>query len=160
MKLAKRLERLRVDPPQALPWRTLREAVEGLPEPINGTQSPEWTFHIGIPGARIYIGHTGNDLDKPAKTIKAGAHGNPGGEHVVLMDDGSVRYMTVRECARVQSFPDAYQFSGSRTEAMRQIGNAVPVLLAEVLSNSIRQAIVSGELHASQGQIPKSVGTD
>lgn len=133
---------LRDTAPGPLPWRTLREAIAGLPQPIDGVECAGWTFHIGIPGARIYQGHTGNDLDKPAKTIKAGDHGNPGGEHIIVRDDGGLRYMTVRECARVQDFPDAYQFAGTRTEAMRQIGNAVPVGLARVLTASIRDALV------------------
>lgn len=140
-RLIKRISQLALVPPSQLPWRTLRSAVSGLPEPINGVHSGNLTFHIGIPGARLYKGHTGNDLDKPAKTIKAGDHGNPGGEHVLLKDDGSIRYMTVRECARVQEFPDVYQFSGSRTEAMRQIGNAVPVSLAKIFACSIREAL-------------------
>jgi len=137
----RRADRLRLIPPMELPWQTLRSAVAGLPEPVYSIPTSEWTFHIGIPGARLYAGHTGNDLDKPAKTIKAGDHGNPGGEHVMLKDDGEIRYLTVRECARIQAFPDAYRFSGSRTEAMRQIGNAVPASLAEVLATSIREAL-------------------
>lgn len=141
----RRVMQLSLYPPLELPWRTLRSAVMDLPEPLDGIPALGWTFHVGIPGARLYKGHTGNDLDKPAKTIKAGDHGNPGGEHVVLKDDGSIRYMTVRECARVQSFPDAYQFSGSRTEAMRQIGNAVPVSLAKTLTCSIREALADNE---------------
>lgn len=152
-----RVMQLDLYPPPQLPWRTLRSVVMDLPEPLDGIPSSQWTFHVGIPGARLYKGHTGNDLDKPAKTIKAGDHGNPGGEHVLLKDDGSIRYMTVRECARVQAFPDAYQFNGSRTEAMRQIGNAVPVSLAEILTSAIREALgatarevlVSPELAAS-----------
>lgn len=50
-------------------------------------------------------GHTGSVLDEPSKTIKAGAHGVPGGENTVVLDDGSVRYYTVRESARIQTFP-------------------------------------------------------
>jgi DNA (cytosine-5)-methyltransferase 1 len=150
-RLLKRLERLASDPPKALPWQTLRSAIEGLPEPIANVPTSDWTFHIGIPGARLYKGHTGNDLDKPAKTIKAGYHGNPGGEHIILKDDGSFRYMTVRECARVQAFPDTYHFSGSRTEAMRQIGNAVPVSLARILAISIRDSLEVAE--GSRGQL-------
>lgn len=125
-----------------------------LPEPFDGIPSSDWTFHIGIPGARLYKGHTGNALDKPAKTIKAGDHGNPGGEHVMLKDDGSIRYLTVRECARVQTFPDAYQFNGSRTEAMRQIGNAVPVSLAKTLTCSIREVLAD---NASEVMVPREL---
>ena len=158
-RLMRRIHRLALAPPVTLPWKTLRSAISQLPQPIDGSPSGDLTFHVGIPGARLYKGHTGNDLDRPAKTIKAGDHGNPGGEHVLLKDDGSIRYMTVRECARVQEFPDEYQFSGSRTEAMRQIGNAVPVSLAKIFACSIREALgvkasrkdIARELIASVG---------
>lgn len=158
-RLMRRIHRLALAPPVTLPWKTLRSAISQLPQPIDGAPSGDLTFHVGIPGARLYKGHTGNDLDRPAKTIKAGDHGNPGGEHVLLKDDGSIRYMTVRECARVQEFPDEYQFSGSRTEAMRQIGNAVPVSLAKIFACSIRKALgvkasrkdIARELIASVG---------
>lgn len=76
-------------------------------------------------------------LDEPSKTIKAGAHGVPGGENMVVLDDGSVRYYTVRESARIQTFPDDYLFSASWTESMRQIGNAVPVKLAATVGQSV-----------------------
>jgi DNA (cytosine-5)-methyltransferase 1 len=74
-----------------------------------------------------YHGHTGNPIDRPAKTVKAGVHGVPGGEHVLVRDDGSYRYLTVRECARLQGFPDCYRFEGPRSEAMRQTGTALPI---------------------------------
>jgi DNA (cytosine-5)-methyltransferase 1 len=54
------------------------------------------------------------------------------------MPDGSVRYLTVREAARLQTFPDDYVLHGVWTEAMRQLGNAVPVLLGETIANGIR----------------------
>ena len=80
---------------------------------------------------------SGSLLDEPSKTIKAGAHGVPGGENMVVLDDGSVRYYTVRESARIQTFPDDYLFSASWTESMRQIGNAVPVKLATAVGQSV-----------------------
>lgn len=92
-------------------------------------------------GARIYKGHTGSPLDEPAKTLKAGDHGVPGGENMVAFPDGSVRYFTIRESARLQSFPDSYVFPGSWTESMRQLGNAVPVKLAHMLGQSIGKAL-------------------
>jgi len=49
--------------------------------------------------------------------------------------------MTVREFAKMQDFPDQYQFAGSRTVAMRQIGNAVPVRLAKSVAQSVRCAL-------------------
>ena len=53
--------------------------------------------------------------------------------------DGSVRYFTLREAARVQTFPDSYRLHGAWSEAMRQIGNAVPVMLAETVALSVRE---------------------
>ncbi|HET7121413.1 MAG TPA: DNA cytosine methyltransferase [Solirubrobacterales bacterium] len=132
------------------PWRTLRDALKGrldgesfmpLPEPRDQVEFPGIKNHVGIPGARLYKGHSGNALDWPAKTIKAGVHGVPGGEHVICLDDGGHRYMTVRECARVQTFPDSWFFAGPRSEASRQIGNAVPVRLARIMGEEIAESL-------------------
>jgi DNA (cytosine-5)-methyltransferase 1 len=76
-------------------------------------------------------------LDEPSKTIKAGAHGVPGGENMIKLDNGNVRYYTVRESARIQTFPEDYKFFASWTESMRQIGNAVPVKLAKAVGDSV-----------------------
>ncbi len=123
-------------PPPGIPWRTLRDARRGLPHAISGRERTGWHNHRGVPGARLYRGHTGNRLDWPAKTVKAGDHGSPGGEHVLLNDDGTHRYLTVRECARLQGFPDDWVFEGPRGEAMRQIGNAVPMPLARLMAEA------------------------
>jgi DNA (cytosine-5)-methyltransferase 1 len=80
-------------------------------------------------------------LDRPAKTVKAGVHGVPGGESVLRQDDGSIRYMTVRETARVMTFPDNWRLEGPRGEQMRQLGNAVPVRLAQVMAKSVAKAL-------------------
>ncbi len=124
--------------PGPKPWRTVRDALTGLPEPCDGQEHPTLANHAGIPGARSYYGHSGSPYDWPAKTLKAGGHGVPGGENMLLRDDGSVRYFTVRESARLQTFPDDYVFMASRTEAMRQIGNAAPVVVAEMLGRYLR----------------------
>ncbi len=144
--------------PTELRWQTLRDAIKGLPEPVDGKEHPTIANHVGIPGARLYAGHTGNPLDWPAKTVKAGVHGVPGGEQVLLRDDGTHRYLTVRECARVQGFPDSYRFTGPRSEAMRQIGNAVPVPLARLIAVRIADKL-AGTLrpaHADNGASPRS----
>ena len=113
------------------PWVTVRDALDGLPSP---STSPEVRDnHWLIPGARLYRGHTGSELDWPAKTIKAGVHGVPGGENVVILDDGSHRYFTLREMARIQGFPDRYEFPVARSRAIAQIGNAVPCPLARAI---------------------------
>lgn len=115
------------------PWRTVRDALTGLPEP--GT-APVLN-HVPQHGARSYKGHTGSYIDAPAKALKAGVHGVPGGENMLLNTDGSVRYFTVREAARLQTFPDNYRLHGPWSEAMRQLGNAVPVDLAAVVARSV-----------------------
>ncbi|MEA4970676.1 MAG: DNA cytosine methyltransferase [Candidatus Pelethousia sp.] len=117
-------------------WRTVRDAVVGLPNPRSAT-AIKFPNHEFKDGAKPYAGHSGSVLDEPSKTIKAGAHGVPGGENTVILDDGSLRYYTVRESARIQTFPDDYQFFGSWTESMRQIGNAVPVKLANIIGESV-----------------------
>lgn len=118
------------------PWVTVRDALHGLPKPALDEQSAEMN-HWLIPGARMYRGHTGSRLDWPSKTIKAGVHGVPGGENTIVNDDGSVRYYTLREAARIQTFPDNHFFVGSRCAVTRQIGNAVPRRLAEVVASQL-----------------------
>lgn len=125
-----------ISPPEQA-WRTVREALIGLPEP--GTNSDTHLNHIYIPGARVYPGHTGSPLDEPAKTLKAGDHGVPGGENMMVGDDNAVRYFSVREAARLQTFPDDYSFPDVWTSAMRQLGNAVPVELAEIVAKQVRR---------------------
>ncbi len=128
----------------ALRWRTVRDAICGLGDPRDATALPN---HFFQPGARAYPGHTGSPLDEPAKALKAGDHGVPGGENMLAHANGKVRYFSVRECARIQTFPDDYVFTGSWTESMRQLGNAVPVALASAVAGSVAK-----HLKAAHGQ--------
>ena len=121
-------------------WRTVRDAISDLPFPTV-SESKSGNNHWLIPGARIYRGHSGSRLDWPSKTIKAGVHGVPGGENLVLLDDGTHRYFTLRETARLQGFPDDFVFCGARLHITRQIGNAVPVDLAEAIGRKLLQQI-------------------
>lgn len=164
------IKRLPITPPLddgKKPWRTLRDAITGvcadnkeLP-PVEHLDRVDYKpggyeNHIGWPDARIYVGHTPNELDKPAKTVKAGVHGVPGGESVMLLDELAenpasdeppykYRYMTVRETARVMTFPDKWVPAGPRGEQMRQLGNAVPVLLGEVFAKAVATALDKAE---------------
>lgn len=128
--------------PAGLAWKTVRDAVHDLPDPEHEPRkAAKISNHRFQPGARSYPGHTGSPLDEPAKTLKAGVHGVPGGENMLLKPTGEVRYFTVRESARLQTFPDNYVFHGSWTETMRQLGNAVPVRLAEIIGRDVERAL-------------------
>lgn len=124
--------------PELKPWRTVRDALKGVPDPRAKHGIADHNFRDL---AKIYPGHTGSDYDLPAKTLKAGGHGVPGGENMIRYGDGSVRYFTVFEGKRIQTFPDEYQITGAWTEAMRQLGNAVPVLLGEKIGQALVQKI-------------------
>jgi DNA (cytosine-5)-methyltransferase 1 len=119
------------------PWLTVRDRISDLPDPETDPRAALIQAHKFQPGARIYPGHTGSPLDEPAKALKAGDHGVPGGENMLRRPDGTVRYFTVRESARIQTFPDDFIFQGSWGEVMRQLGNAVPVKLASVMAEHV-----------------------
>lgn len=124
--------------PASRPWRTVRDALYGLPDPERKPRkAAEFLNHRFQPGARSYAGHTGSALDEPGKTLKAGVHGVPGGENMLARPDGTIRYFSVRESARLQTFPDNFLFHGSWSETMRQLGNAVPVHLARTVGESV-----------------------
>lgn len=129
------------------PWKTVRDALVGLPPP-RIREHPLFANHKLWPGARAYKGHTGSLLDAPAKTLKAGDHGVPGGENMVVMPDGSVRYFSIREAARLQTFPDDYIFPGSWSEAMRQLGNAVPVQLGQAVASAVAHTLTFSAISA------------
>jgi DNA (cytosine-5)-methyltransferase 1 len=132
--------------PDSMPWSTTRDAISDLPDPEREPEkASKYNNHRFQAGARSYPGHTGSPLDEPAKTLKAGVHGVPGGENMLRRPDGSVRYFTVRESARLQTFPDAFRFHGSWSETMRQLGNAVPVKLAHIIARSVKQHLQFGD---------------
>lgn len=115
-------------------WKTVRDAFSDLPHPREKNDLPNHYFQSG---AKPYPGHTGSLIDEPSKALKAGDHGVPGGENMLNYGNGQVRYFSVRESARIQTFPDNYVFTGSWSESMRQLGNAVPVELAHAVAKSI-----------------------
>ncbi|MCF7698909.1 DNA cytosine methyltransferase [Loktanella sp. M215] len=144
LQLSRRLSR--DEKPSSSPWRTTRDAICNLSEPAKSETSSSILNHRYQPNARIYPGHTGSYIDEPSKTLKAGVHGVPGGENMLRRADGSVRYFTVREAARIQTFPDAYKFHGAWSECMRQLGNAVPAELARLVGKSVAARLDDSEL--------------
>ena len=124
--------------PDTLPWQTVRDAIGSMPPPQSNHGIPD---HIFKGGARSYPGHTGSYIDWPAKTVKAGGHGVPGGENMIRYENGSIRYFTVHEAKLIQTFPADFRITGAWGEAMRQIGNAVPVKLAAILGEHLAKTL-------------------
>lgn len=126
--------------PTTKPWVTVRDAIGDLPPP---TKSQVVANHWQHPGAKAYPNHTGSHYDEPAKALKAGDHGVPGGENMVANRLGKVRYFTVREMARLQGFPDDFQIGGSWKAATRQLGNAVPTEMAQKMGSFVKGVLAA-----------------
>ena len=93
--------------------------------------------------------------DMPARTIIA--HLYKDGNQFIHPDYEQGRSITVREAARLQSFPDDFVFEGSRTEQFKQIGNAVPPMLAEAIAKAIKSKLNELERNG-QGDIQECNG--
>ncbi len=109
-------------------WLTVRYAISDLPDPGEGVDIPNHhgTKHkVKVNG---FIGNRATKWDEPSPTI-VGRGGGTGGP-VIIPHPNLHRRMTVRETARLQSFPDDFVFEGSISSQYRQIGNAVPWPLA------------------------------
>jgi DNA (cytosine-5)-methyltransferase 1 len=83
-------------------------------------------------------------LDRPARTVTCrNLAGATGDMHRVVLPDGRRRRLTVHEGARLQSFPDWFEFQGSETSSFNQVGNAVPPMLAYHIAASFREYLQS-----------------
>lgn len=80
--------------------------------------------------------YTVQSFDKPGRTVVA--HLYKDGNLFIHPDFRQQRTFTVREAARIQSFPDDFKFIGSRTNQFKQVGNAIPPLMAEQIAKAIR----------------------
>ena len=111
---------------------TLRQALQALGPP-NGLN--DHVLHKASP--RAYGSHCGSSLDKPSKTLLAGSGGPGGGSNMFKKEDGTYRYYTLREMARLQSFPDSYKVHKTWSRGMHQMGNACPPKLARLFAEEI-----------------------
>lgn len=112
-------------------WLTSKEAIGDLWDHDNPPPN-----HDQISGARKYEGKQGNQpikKDGLGPTIRSEHHGN------IEFHYTDERRLSVRECARIQSFPDDFEFKGSMTTAYKQVGNAVPPVFAWYLGEKAEE---------------------
>jgi len=115
---------------------TLKDAIGDLSIEYN-----DEIQHIGTRHKCKITGFLGNrllDWEKPSPTI-TGRGGGKGGP-VIHNHPSLQRRLTVRECARIQTFPDSFRFAGSISSMYRQIGNAVPCQFSEYLATIFQDA--------------------
>lgn len=131
---------------------TVKEAIGDLENaPYDPTFShvpPKHAPHVAERWSRLAPGEVDPnyrrgrlDYDRPSMTIRAGGGYGPRGDHLAgfhpPIHPSRPRQLTVREAARLQSFPDEWILQGSKTAQGRQIGNAVPVKLAEAIARHV-----------------------
>lgn len=113
-------------------WVSVRDALAEVPDPDKPNDLCNHTYSKYKLNFNGYIGHRPLDPDKPAPTVTA--RGDSRGGVVILPHPNGRRRMTCRELARIQSFPLDFEFCGSNSSIYRQIGNAVPPLLAKAVA--------------------------
>ena len=127
--------------PKRVPCKYALEDVEGVPNHSirQHTDAVRERFAQVPPGGRDRGSHSDRlDPELPSGTVLIGSSAGGGRPHIHPYEP---RVLTVREAARIQSFPDWYEFCGSSTEQYRQVGNAVPPLMAYELLRRIRMTL-------------------
>jgi DNA (cytosine-5)-methyltransferase 1 len=148
------------------PWMTVADAISNAPQDEPNTAKIVYCKNPVLrksPYAGLLLNGKGRplNLNAPSLTIPASAGGNRTHlidrdgvllrYHAELMRGGSPRVgevpgcrrLTVRESARIQSFPDDFLFLGPKSKQYSQIGNAVPPLLAEVVTKRIKETLTT-----------------
>ena len=126
---------------EGVPSALALESVKGLPNHDIREHGPRVRkrYEKIAPGDRDRTDHTDRiDPERPSGTVLVGSGGGGGRPHIHPTEP---RVITVREAARLQSFPDWYVFHGTNTAQYRQVGNAVPPLLAYEVGKKIAEAL-------------------
>lgn len=118
-------------------WQSVSEALAPLPDPDTENDLPNHEYSKYKLHFNGYLGHRELDPDKPAPTVTA--RGDNKGGVVILPHPNSLRRMSCRELATIQSFPLDYVFKGNRSSVYRQIGNAVPPLLGYAVAKQFNE---------------------
>ncbi|MDD6055580.1 MAG: DNA cytosine methyltransferase [Helicobacter sp.] len=130
---------------------TLKECIGDLPEEF----SESIANHMGNAHAVKINGYVGNRVlkwDKPSPTITG--RGSRGGGAVIHPHPNLKRRLSVRECARLQSFPDDFIFYGSNSACYAHIGNAVAPLFAFFIANKFRKFFNLAEIPLPKWELP------
>lgn len=133
-------------------WMTAKEAIDDLwgkendPKILNHSQISKAKFYPG----RKMQGNSRISSDRPSVTIRAEHHGNIEAHYRTFNDADPEdmaywRRLTVRECARIQTFPDYFEFKGPATHTYKQIGNAVPPVLGWHVANAVKNVLLKAE---------------
>ena len=121
-------------------WMSVREAIDDLWNPL-GTAASGVADQDKLTHATIVLGKKKRRdrqlrADLPSPTIRAQHHGHVE-VHYKQQRDGSLRRLTIRECARIQGFPDSFEFPTSVTQAYVHIGNAMPPVVVYYWAKAI-----------------------
>ncbi len=118
-----------------LPWISISDALRDVPDPVRlPGVLPNQEYSKYKVTSRNFTGHRSTDPNKPSPTILA--RGNAGGGVCAIQHPSNKRRMSVRESAVIQTFPKKFEFIGRMNSCYRQVGNAVPVLLARKIAES------------------------
>ncbi|MBF6977908.1 DNA cytosine methyltransferase [Aerococcaceae bacterium zg-BR22] len=126
-------------------WRTSFDGIDDLWDKVN---NPNISNHScrDISKAKFYPdkkmqGNNKISAEKPSPTIRAEHHGNIEAHYRTTLADpdnmAGWRRLSVRECARLQSFPDSFNFTTSASAAYKMIGNAVPPVMAWHIARAV-----------------------
>ena len=133
-------------------WISVKEAIDDLWRPSgtadSGVADQDRRTHATIVLSNKKRRDRQLRADLPSPTIRAQHHGHIE-VHYNRQQDGSLRRLTIRECARIQGFPDTFEFPTSATQAYIQIGNAMPPVVVYYWAQAIARWLTKLDLPAS-----------